>query len=326
MPLILLLCLLTGCGKDNKSSGTDAPVDTVADDTDISASGDDEAVTSALQTTTAGGDAAAESTAAVTTRAVRRYTDQIVTVFYGPGVLVPDYGEDYNVYGTVSPVPVAEVPATTTAALIDPTVDPEAPAVIEPEQPAQQQTQEQTYDPKDQSVISFEVTASGVNVLRSGTVVQVLSADTTAANSLISGGAYSQSQLLIEEDFDFDGYTDLFITENAGTSNKSGKYFRYDSSTGTYSDWQALNDVNWYVTANAAEWTLTAYISSSAAEYENRVYRWNGSVLALVSMEKQYQSEDGSIYLDHYDYSSGAANLYLREQYVDGNFVEVEIE
>ncbi len=325
MPLILLLCLLTGCGKDSKASGTDAPVDTVADDTDISASGDDEAVTSALQTTTAGGDAAAESTAAVTTRAVRRYTDQIVTVFYGPGVLVPDYGEDYNVYGTVSPVPVAEVPATTTAALIDPTVDPEAPAVIEPEQPAQQQTQEHTYDPKDQSVISFEITSSGVNVLRGGSAAQTLSADTSLILPLISGGAYSQSQLLIEEDFDFDGYRDLFVAENVA-ANMNGRYFRYDSSTGTYSDWQALNDVNWYVTANSAEGTLAAYIKYGTAEYENRVYKWSGGTLALVSMEKQYQSEDGSIYLDHYDYSSGVANLYLREQYVDGKYMEVPIE
>ena len=59
---------------------------------------------------------------------------------------------------------------------------------------------------------------------------------------------------LTAEDFDFDGYTDLFIKVRYGSVipvNTGGVYFHYDPTTGLYSEWDALNSVGMLVNVNA---------------------------------------------------------------------------
>ena len=183
-----------------------------------------------------------------------------------------------------------------------------------------------TADPKDQSTLSYEITKDGVKVMRSGKVVQTLSMDTAEDPSLIADGTFSQDDLIVAEDFDFDGYTDLFIKVRYGSEipvNTGGVYFHYDPTTGLYSEWDALNSVGMLVNVNA-DGTLEVHIQNTAVEYEKRTYFWNGGSLALLYMDKQH-AVGNNIYLDHYDYSSGTGNLYSREQLINGEYVEVSL-
>lgn len=320
----LLLCLfvLCSCGKDVKTSANDEPVGDVTEtQTEVTS----ERTTEAVKTTETEEEPVTSAVSTAPPRSTRIYTGSVVTIFKGPGVLVPQYGDDGMVHGTVSPVPVAEVPATTVEALVDPTLDP---GTEDPNEPTTvpQPSEEVTADLKDQSTLSYEITKDGVKVMRSGKVVQTLSMDTAEDPSLIADGTFSQDDLIVAEDFDFDGYTDLFIKVRYGSVipvNTGGVYFHYDPTTGLYSEWDALNSVGMLVNVNA-DGTLEVHIQNTAVEYEKRTYFWNGGSLALLYMDKQH-AVGNNIYLDHYDYSSGTGNLYSREQLINGEYVEVSL-
>lgn len=323
IPLVFCLLMLCGCGKKSTNSENSNPKgDTTTAQAEAVTEKNTENTEPITTTEPKEQNVIVSAVTSGPPRSKKIYTGSVVTVFRGPNVLVPDFGEDYNVYGTVSPVPVAEVPATTVEALIDPTLAPDTETLPngEPNNPDNPENN----DFRDQSSLTFEISDSGVNVLRAGSSVQTLSADTTAASALIAGGSYTQQQLIISTDFDFDGYTDLFIAESVGTMNTLGKYFRYDASTGLYTEWQSLNNIGYFVNVNFDS-TLSVHIKDGAADYEDRSYCWSGSALLPVHMDKQYTTENGDIYLDHYDYSSGTGILYSREQYIDGNYIEVSL-
>ena len=111
----LLLCLfvLCSCGKDVKTSANDEPVGDVTEtQTEVTS----ERTTEAVKTTETEEEPVTSAVSTAPPRSTRIYTGPVVTIFKGPGVLVPQYGDDGMVHGTVSPVPVAEVPATTVEA------------------------------------------------------------------------------------------------------------------------------------------------------------------------------------------------------------------
>lgn len=322
IPLVFCLLMLCSCGKRDKISENDNPIgDTTTIHTESETKNTTENNVSAQTTIAKAEDVKVTLVSTGPPRSKKIYTGAVVTVFHGPNILVPDFGEDYNVYGTVSPVPVAEVPATTVEALIDPTLEPENPIIpIEPNtEPA---APDMPYS--DQSSLTYEIFDNYISVLRDGKEIQTLSADTIAAKTLIIQGEYTQEELIIRTDFDFDGYADLFFTESVGPLYTVGRYFRYDASTGMYNEWQPLNNIGYLATVNT-NGTLSVHMRDGAADYEDRTYSWYGQALMLVHMDKQYTTASGEIYLDHYDYSSGMGTLYSREQYVDGSYIEVSL-
>lgn len=321
IPLVFCLLMLCSCGKRDKISENDNPI---GDTTTINAESETKNTTVSAQTTAAKAeDVKTTLVSSGPPRSKKIYTGAVVTVFHGPHILVPDFGEDYNVYGTVSPVPVAEVPATTVEALIDPTLEPENPII--PIEPATETaTTPDTPQYSDQSTLTYEILDNYISVLRDRKEIQTLSVDTITAKTLIIKGECTQEELIISTDFDFDGYADLFFTESVGPLYTVGRYFRYDASTGLYNEWQSLNNIGYFVNVNT-DGTLSVHIKDGAADYEDRTYSWYGLALMLVHMDKQYTTENGDIYLDHYDYSSGTGTLYSREQLIDGSYTEISL-
>jgi len=324
IPLVFCLLMLCSCGKRDKISENDNPIgDTTTINTESETKNTTENNVSAQTTAAKAEDVKTTLVSSGPPRSKKIYTGSVVTVFHGPHILVPDFGEDYNIYGTVSPVPVAEVPATTVEALIDPTLEPEIPII--PIEPATEATTvPDTPQYSDQSTLTYEIFDNYISVLRDGKEIQTLSVDTIAAKTLIIKGECTQEELIISTDFDFDGYADLFFTESAGPLYTVGRYFRYDVSTGLYNEWQSLNNISYLATVKSDN-TLNVHIKENETTYEDRTYSWYGQALMLVHMDKQYTTEGGEIYLDHYDYSSGTGILYSREQYIDESYIEISL-
>ena len=159
--------------------------------------------------------------------------------------------------------------------------------------------------------MKFHVTEEGVEYLKNGEVVQLLSVDTS---SLM---LYSEPEsVLVEDDFDFDLYADLFVMTSFSPYNSLGVYFRYDPESGEFKEWQELNEISYFAQPNDAAGTLTVHEKGSAVEYENRSYEWQEGRLALVSIDRQYSSGE-EILIDHFTVTDGTEELYMRELLVE---------
>ncbi|MBQ8960718.1 MAG: hypothetical protein IJ071_05820 [Ruminococcus sp.] len=170
--------------------------------------------------------------------------------------------------------------------------------------------------------MKFWVTEEGVEYLKDGQTVQLLSADTS---SLL---LYSDPEsVLVEDDFDFDLYADLFVQTSFSPYNRLGVYFRYDPEKGLFEEWPELSQISFYTQPNDAAGTLTVHEKGSAVDYEDRVYQWEEGQPVLVSIDRQYAS-GSEILLDHFTVTDGAEELYMRERLVqdeNGELITEEI-
>lgn len=168
----------------------------------------------------------------------------------------------------------------------------------------------------------FHVTEEGVEYLKNGEVVQLLSVDTSSVL------LYSDPEsVLAEEDFDFDLYADLFVKTSFSPYNSLGVYFRYDPESGRFKEWPELSEISFYAQPNDADGTLAVHEKGSAVDYEDRTYQWQEGRLVLVSIDRQYSSGE-DILIDHFTVTDGAEELCMRERLVEddnGEFHQEEI-
>ena len=168
----------------------------------------------------------------------------------------------------------------------------------------------------------FVVIDEGISFKTEDGRVQRLTANTSA---ILSAGGDPVSYI-IERDLDSDSHPDLFVPENVGTANVTGKYFRFNSDTGMYESWHQLNSIGKLMTVNS-DGTLNAHIQSDPFNCDDYVYAWGeGGVIYEKQHKKLYMSGADAFY-DVYSVEGGTETLVSHEKAIldsAGNFIGTE--
>ncbi|MBQ8012280.1 MAG: hypothetical protein IJ265_12065 [Oscillospiraceae bacterium] len=129
---------------------------------------------------------------------------------------------------------------------------------------------------------AFRVSDKIVEVIKNGEVVQTLECDWTANMDSVAA-----------EDFDFDGYDDLFIRMEHGAMYAPGTYFRFVPDTLQYEKWDVLNSIGKELLPDHEEQTLMYRENESEHWIEYYVYAWDNDSLVLT---EHTISEDGAVF------------------------------
>ncbi len=122
----------------------------------------------------------------------------------------------------------------------------------------------------------------------------------------------SADVLLIEDDYDFDGYNDLQIQTDSVLAGGSDKYvyYRYDAEKDRYTEWQELNAFDCYISANSQTQTILYYDKHSLDEDHNcYIFKWDKGKLRL--KERQFYHGDSND-CDIYEYDEDGNEHYVR--------------
>ncbi|MDE6521095.1 MAG: hypothetical protein K2K91_11690 [Ruminococcus sp.] len=141
-------------------------------------------------------------------------------------------------------------------------------------------------------------------------------------------GKAKKSALINIVDFDFDGYSDLYIPQFIGTPNNFGIYMHYNPDTEKFESWEELSDIKLYFNINEDK-TLTSHCYISAVEYEQKTYKWNDEKkLEIIRLKRQYRPEDSEdVFIDYFDYPDGEETLVRREKLIlddENNIIDTE--
>ncbi len=150
-----------------------------------------------------------------------------------------------------------------------------------------------TTRPKSNHLV-YSVTENKVDLKLNKKVVQTIELDYCPIRAYISA-----------EDFDFDGYTDIFIpSERSGIS---GTYYHYNPETEQFEEWNELNKIGYKLTVNSDNTlTVTSYLEYGDVSTK---YKWNGDKLNLVERCETdadnnkiwyYIDENGNEFLSEY--------------------------
>jgi len=295
---VILLALLSGCGKVSDASGMESRINIVSgtvegttrDRTTTETEVTTDGLTSKSGTTTT--KTAGDKVSGTTTTKSKNSSIQPATRASGGGRT-----SSGGNHGTTRQVPTAQRTTTTT---VQPT------------------TQAPTFDPKDYSSISFAFNESSneIDVSRNGDphAFQVLKdLDLSEIrNTLANDSSKTINDFIVRQnDFDFDGYPDLFIIERQDDLNKTGKYYRYDPTKGTYTKWEELNTQRFEVMVNSTENSLTFYDKKDTLNYEAKTFEWgDNGLLVLRRVVKQYN--DGEL-IDTIVYAENGYEIVSQE-------------
>lgn len=131
---------------------------------------------------------------------------------------------------------------------------------------------------------TFSINESGVDVLLDGKVIQTLECD------------YSPDDSLFFEDYDFDGYKDLFVMMDNGAMYSNGTYFRYVPDTGLFEKWDELNKIGRAMIVNAENSTLREKRFNNDYWLEYFDYKWENNRLDLFEHRLSKNGEVMEIY------------------------------
>ncbi len=173
--------------------------------------------------------------------------------------------------------------------------------------------------------ITCRVKENGVEIIRNGKVIQLIEVDTEQMLSFYKDGITDPSTLININDFDFDGYDDLYIPQNIGTLNTEGIYMHYNPESKQFETWEEMADIKTYVWLDTENQKLKTSVRGSAVDHEGWTYIWNDNKqLELVESWLQY-AVDGNVFVDYFEYPDGEKTLVKREQHIydeEGNFVK----
>ena len=273
---VILLALLSGCGKVSDASGVESRINIVSGivegTTRSRTTSETEAMTDGHTTGSTTSKTAGEKVSGTTTTKSKKSSVQAATRASG--------GNSGGSRGTTRHVPTVQ--RTTTTA-------------------AQPTSQTPAIDPKDYSSITFELNSSSneIDVSRegmSGSIQVLKDVDLTEIrNTIANDPSKTINDFIVRQnDFDFDGYPDLFIIEKQDDLNKTGKYYRYDPTKGIYAAWSELNGLGFEIVPNAAENSLTIYNKKDTLNYEAKTFEWNEHDL-LVLRRYVNQYNDGEL-------------------------------
>lgn len=296
--LFILAALLTGCGKVDTTSNTpDTPIlNDIQPTTDESADVEDETETTTTvpkvkkeheSTTTA-------ANFSYTTRSPEELAKRTTVPKSNSGRTNSNAGRPAN-NSNNNRNNTTQAPAPTAA----PTTQPPTAAP--------------TTEPNNDVMMTdrFGIAENGINIYSNGKKIQHLDVNTEA----ILANEHRELFFTVK-DFDFDNHDDLFIPEAIGTLNNSGKYFRFNPTTGLFDEWKELNDIQYTLTPDAEKKELNLHARYSAAEYEAKTFEWKDKTLVLKTGTKQYKGTDGELYIDHYEFIDGAEKVVKREHLI----------
>lgn len=159
----------------------------------------------------------------------------------------------------------------------------------------------ETTTEKKKNFLVYSVTENKVDLKLNKKTVQTIELDYCPIRDYISA-----------EDFDFDGYTDIFIP--AERSGISGKYYHYNPDTEHFNEWDELNEFGYKLTVTPDN-TLT---TTSYLEHGNVIkkYQWNGNSLEPVSLIDCHYSKNGYIN-DLYEYQPDGSKILVERTYIN---------
>lgn len=313
---VILLAMLSGCGKVKDTNSDTSTITVVSGTAEITTDGSTtETETSEVPETsekttttkTAGEKISVTTTASETTK---KSNSQVVTKAQG--------GSSGGVHGTTRSVPSA--PRTTTTAS----------STTSSQQPTTNNTP--SYDPKDYKSVTLEFDDSKPNkleVLRAYSdgkerKYQTITVDTSEIEETIKkDSTKSISDFIVKADYDNDGYPDLFVIEKEDELNKTGKYFRYDPDTGTYTAWSELNALKFEIKVDTATKQLSVCDKKEdKVEYEKNTYEWNTQKqLVIREYIHQYTASDGDILIDYVNYDENGVETSRETRDSEGRLI-----
>ncbi|WP_173386237.1 hypothetical protein [Ruminococcus flavefaciens] len=303
---VILLALLSGCGKVSDASGVESRINIVSGivegTTRSRTTSETEAMTDGHTTGSTTSKTAGEKVSGTTTTKSKKSSVQAATRASG--------GNSGGSRGTTRHVPTVQ--RTTTTA-------------------AQPTSQTPTIDPKDYSSITFELNSSSneIDVSRegmSGSIQVLKDVDLTEIrNTIANDPSKTINDFIVRQnDFDFDGYPDLFIIEKQDELNKTGKYYRYDPTKGIYTAWSELNNQRFEAMVNSAENSLTFYNKKDTLNYEEKTFEWGeNGVLIIRRYRNQYN--DGEL-IETVLYNENGIESLRETRDSQGNLVGSETE
>lgn len=317
----ILLALLAGCGSVKKTPGTDNDINIV--------SGTANGTTTNIMDYEKGAVTGKPSTSDVTTKKVAgkkvggttsegHLTKKSVTPVQTRS---SNGGNDGVVHGTTRAVPSVQRNTTTPSSSTETT------------------SQTPTFDPKDYSSISFALGTkfNEINVLRpfsNGEEKSVQSINDVDASEILEELEKNPTKkiedFMIKEDFDFDGYPDLFIIENQDEFKKTGKYYHYDHEKGIYTAWSEMNELkNLIETEYLSHENIVVYYKSEEdnSEYTSKTYEWDdNSKLVLRQSMHQFEDADYGLLIESVFYDESGRETGRETRDSSGSIVSVDIE
>ena len=164
---------------------------------------------------------------------------------------------------------------------------------------------------------SFKIQSDGVWVYYDDMKAQFLSADCSWIDS--NSDLIVQNLDYWQDDFDFDGYYDLFIPEGKAVFGGQGHYFHFNVKTGLFVIWDEMDKLGvWAGTQKYPEKIIYSNINDENNNGEQRFYTLDDEKLVLIKRKFHYleeETEEGHYYVyEYYTYENGDEQLYRRQR------------
>lgn len=118
---------------------------------------------------------------------------------------------------------------------------------------------------------SFSVNENSVDVINDGELVQTLECTPMNENMLIS------------DDYNFDGYNDLFAITDIQDVKLSGIYYKFNPETSMFEEWEELNRFGYsFDTGISSNLSIGKVLSYDTDNHERFIYKWEDDDLILV--------------------------------------------
>lgn len=128
-----------------------------------------------------------------------------------------------------------------------------------------------TEEVRIQSDYSFSVNEKGVDVIHDGKPIQTLECTPMNENMLIS------------DDYNFDGYNDLFAITDIQDVKLSGIYYKFNPETSMFEEWEELNRFGYsFDTGISSNVSIGKVLSYDTDDHERFIYKWEDDDLVLV--------------------------------------------
>lgn len=146
---------------------------------------------------------------------------------------------------------------------------------------------------------SFSVNENSVEVLLDGKIVQTLE----CSHNL------SEKNLFFE-DYDFDGYNDLFIMNE----NSNGTYYRYVPDSGLFEKWDELNKIGKFMyTGISSNVSIGKILVQNDGNDQTFIYKWNDGSLILVERSETVIDENTNESVTRWYYIDEYGNEVVRD-------------
>ena len=146
---------------------------------------------------------------------------------------------------------------------------------------------------------AFSVNENSIDVLLDGKIVQTLECDHTLSE-----------KNLFFEDYDFDGFNDLFIMNE----NSNGTFYRYVPDSGLFEKWDELNKIGKFMyTGISSNVSIGRILVKNDGNDQTFIYKWNGGSLILVERSETVIDENTNESVKKWYYIDENGNEVIRE-------------